>query len=254
MNRHIGIALLLTTLAGLSTTIGSIFGIAMKKPSNRFMSFVLGFSAGVMIMVSFVELLQNSIESVGFLPASVGFLTGMTGMFLIDYFIPHEYIGQKDFSPTQVNARLRHAGILIALGIGIHNFPEGIVTFVSTLKDVKLGGMIAIAIALHNIPEGLAVVIPIYASTGSRKQAFLWSFFSGLAEPLGALMAGLILAPILTVSVLGWTLGIVAGIMIFISLDELIPLSRSFGEEHLPILGIILGMLVIVISLCILRY
>ncbi|MDD5531072.1 MAG: zinc transporter ZupT, partial [bacterium] len=129
MNSHIGIALLLTTLAGLSTTIGSIFGITMKKPSNRFMSFVLGFSAGVMVMVSFVELLQNSIESIGFLPASFGFLAGMAGMFLIDYFIPHEYLGQKDHSPMQANSKLLRAGVLIALGIGIHNFPEGVVTF-----------------------------------------------------------------------------------------------------------------------------
>lgn len=249
MNNHIATALLLTTLAGLSTTIGSLLGLAMKKPSNRFMSFVLGFSAGVMIMVSFIELLKDSIEAIGFLPAHFGFFAGFIGMFLVDYSVPHEYIGQKDITQKQLNSKLLRTGLLVALGIAIHNFPEGMVTFVSSLRDIKLGGMIALAIALHNIPEGLAVSTPIYAATGSRKKAFLWSFSSGLAEPLGALIAGLFLAPVLTTNVLGWTLGIVAGIMIFISLDELIPLSRSFGEEHLPILGIILGMVVIVLSL-----
>ncbi|MFA5032486.1 MAG: zinc transporter ZupT [bacterium] len=253
MNNHIEIALLMSAMAGLSTTIGSLFGISIKKPSDRLMSFVLGFSAGVMIMVSFVELLANSIESIGFLSANIGFLVGMGVMFLIDYFIPHEYIGQKDCFPMKQSDKLLRAGLLIALGIGIHNFPEGIVTFVSTLKDVKLGGMIAVAIALHNIPEGLAVAIPVYAATCNRRKAFLWSFFPGLAEPLGALMACFILAPILNATVLGWTLGIVAGIMIFISLDELIPLSKSFGEEHLPILGIIIGMMFIIFSSFILK-
>lgn len=253
MNSNIGTALLLTTAAGLSTTIGSILGLVLQKPGPRFMSFVLGFSAGVMIMVSFVELLQGSIGYIGFLPANMGFFAGIIVMFLIDHFIPHEYIGQRDFSQTQSDNKLLRAGLLVALGIGIHNFPEGMATFAGTLQDVRLGVAIAVAIAVHNIPEGLAVSSPVYAATHSRGKAFLWSFFSGLAEPVGAAIAAVILFPFLTPNVLGWILAAVAGIMVFISLDELVPLSKSFGQEHLPIVGVIVGMIVMVLSLWMLK-
>ncbi len=253
MSSNIGIALLLTAAAGLSTTIGSLIGLVMQKPGARFMSFVLGFSAGVMIMVSFVELLQGSIEYIGFLPANLGFFAGILTMFLVDYLVPHEYIGQHDFRQIEPNGKLLRAGLLVALGIGIHNFPEGMATFAGTLQDVRLGGAIAVAIAIHNIPEGIAVSAPVYAATHSRSKAFLWSFLSGVAEPVGAAIAALILLPFLTPTVLGWILAAVAGIMVFISLDELIPLSRSFGREHLPIVGVIVGMVVMVFSLWMLK-
>jgi len=253
MTGNVGTALLLTAAAGLSTTIGSVLGLVLQKPGPRFMSFVLGFSAGVMIMVSFVELLQGSIEYIGFLQANMGFFAGIIIMFLIDYFIPHEYIGQRDFRQTQSNGKLLRAGLLVALGIGIHNFPEGMATFAGALQDVRLGGAIAVAIAIHNIPEGLAVSAPVYAATKSRRKAFLWSFLSGLAEPLGAALAAAILFQFLTPNVLGWILAAVAGIMVFIALDELIPLSKSFGQEHLPIVGVIAGMVVMVISLWMLK-
>jgi len=253
MSSNIGIALLLTAAAGLSTTIGSLIGLVMQKPGARFMSFVLGFSAGVMIMVSFVELLQGSIEYIGFLPANLGFFAGILTMFLVDYLVPHEYIGQHDFRQKQPNGKLLRAGLLVALGIGIHNFPEGMATFAGTLQDVRLGGAIAVAIAVHNIPEGIAVSAPVYAATHSRSKAFLWSFLSGVAEPVGAAIAAVILLPFLTPTVLGWILAAVSGIMVFISLDELIPLSRSFGREHLPIVGVIVGMVVMVFSLWMLK-
>ncbi len=253
MSANFGMALLLTAAAGLSTTIGSFLGLAVQKPGPRFMSFVLGFSAGVMIMVSFVELLQGSIGYIGFLPANAGFFAGVLSMFLIDYLVPHEYIGQRDFRPAESNGKLLRAGLLIALGIGIHNFPEGMATFAGALQDLRLGGAIAVAIAIHNIPEGLAVSAPVYAATRSRSKAFLWSFLSGVAEPMGAVVAGAILFPFLTPTVLGWILAAVAGIMVFISLDELVPLSRSLGQEHLPIVGIIAGMVVMVLSLWMLK-
>ena len=145
--------------------------------------------------------------------------------------------------------RLMKTGLFVALGIGIHNFPEGMATFAGALEDTSLGIAIAAAIAIHNIPEGLAVAAPIYAATGSRKKAFWWSFFSGVAEPVGAGLAAVVLLPFLNDVVLGYVLAAVAGIMVFISLDELIPVARSFGKEHLSIAGVVVGMVVMALSL-----
>ena len=149
--------------------------------------------------------------------------------------------------------RLLKTGLLVALGIGVHNFPEGITTFASTVHDPALGIAIAIAIALHNIPEGIAVSTPVYAATGSRGKALLWSALSGLAEPVGAVLAAMFLLPFLNATVLGLALAAVAGIMVFISLDELIPVACSFCEEHLSIMGVIAGMVVMALSLGLLR-
>jgi len=249
----IGIALLLTLGAGLATTLGSLLGLMIRNPGKRFLSFTLGFSAGVMLLVSFVELLQQSIVSIGFINAHLTFLAGMVTFFIIDFLIPHEYIGQADYRSDSIRSELKTTGILVAVGIAIHNFPEGMATFVSALEDIHLGLAIGIAIAIHNIPEGLAVSVPVYAATGSRKKAFLWSFLSGVTEPFGAVVAALVLMPILTPATLGWMLAGVAGIMVAISLDELIPAAMSFGKEHLPIVGIISGMAVMAFSLWFLR-
>jgi len=253
MQNNVAIALVLTSLAGLSTIIGSLLGLFVRKPGPRLMSASLGFSAGVMIMVSFVELLQTSIESIGFLSANFGFFAGIVGILLIDYLVPHEYVGHKDRAGKQADQRLLRTGLFVALGIGIHNFPEGMATFIGTLKDVGLGVSIAVAIAIHNIPEGLAVSAPVYAATGSRRKAFFWSFLSGVAEPVGAGTAAVFLIPILTPTLLGWILAAVAGIMIFISLDELVPASRSFGQEHVSIIGVIMGMAIMSLSLWMLK-
>ena len=185
MPGDVAIALVLTTLAGLSTTIGSLMGIFVRKPGPRFMALTLGFSGGVMILVSFVELLAGGIEAVGFGLAHVGFFGGMLVMFVIDFMIPHEYMAEHHHTEGGEQDALLKTGLLVALGIGIHNFPEGMATFAGTLQDVRLGVAIAVAIAIHNIPEGLAVSAPVYAATGSRSKAFLWSFLSGVAEPVG---------------------------------------------------------------------
>jgi len=217
------------------------------------MGFTLGFSAGVMVLVSFVELLQGSIESIGFLSAHVGFFIGMTSIFLIDFLVPHEYIGQHDYPGGKSADGLMRTGLLVAFGIGIHNFPEGMATFAGALQDVRLGIAIAVAIAIHNIPEGLAVSAPVYAATGSRGKAFLWSFLSGVSEPVGAGLAALVLMPFLTPTVLGWMLAVVAGIMVSISLDEIVPAAKSFGSEHTPIVGVIAGTIVMALSLWMLK-
>ena len=230
MNSTVGFALLLSALAGLSTTLGSLVGVFVRKPGPRFMTLTLGFSGGVMILVSFVELLQGGIDAIGFGPAHLAFFGGMGAMFLIDALIPHDYMAEHHHTEEEKRqGQLLKTGLFVALGIGIHNFPEGMAAFAGALEDPALGIAIAVAIAIHNIPEGLAVSAPVYAATGSRGKAFLWSFLSGLAEPIGAGLAALVLMPFLSEMVLGFVLASVAGIMVFISLDELMPVARSFG-------------------------
>jgi ZIP family zinc transporter len=255
MTPEVGFALLLSTLAGLSTTVGSLLALFVRKPGSRLMTLTLGFSGGVMILVSFVELLPAGIDALGFGLANLAFFGGMVVMFLIDELIPHDYMGEHHHTQTEngqdaaLKSRLHKTGLFVALGVAIHNFPEGMASFATTLSDPQLGIAIAIAIAIHNIPEGLAVSAPIYAATGSRSKAFWWSFFSGVAEPIGALLAAVVLLPFLNDAVLGVLLSVVAGIMVFISIDELLPVSRAYGEEHLSIVGVFVGMVVMSLSL-----
>lgn len=250
MTGNIGTALVLTTAAGLSTTVGSVLGILVKNPGRRLMSATLGFAAGVLLYISFGQLLPTSIEKLGFPAGNGAFFAGVLAMFLLDYLTPHEYFGEHHGGE---NARLLRTGLFVALGLAIHNFPEGLATFAGTLHDVRLGGAIAVAVAVHNIPEGLAVAAPIYAATGSRKKAFLYSFLSGLAEPLGAIMAAVVLYRFLTDTVLGIMVGAVAGLMVYVSLDELIPASREYGHEHLTIMSAAAGMGVMAASLYLLE-
>jgi ZIP family zinc transporter len=252
-------------MAGLSTTIGSVLALFVREPGPRVMTLTLGFSGGVMVLVSFVELLAGGIEAVGFAPANLAFFGGMVVMFLIDALIPHDYMaehhhtdvsgatGAEQGQEEAMKSRLLKTGLFVALGLGIHNFPEGMASFATALSDPQVGIAIATAIAIHNIPEGLAVSAPIYAATGSRSKAFWWSFLSGVAEPLGALLAALVLLPFLNEAVLGVVLSAVAGIMVFISIDELLPVSRAYQEEHLSIVGVVVGMAVMSFSLWMLQ-
>ncbi len=245
--------LILTSIAGLSTTIGSIIGLAFKRESSKFMSFVLGFTAGVMVGVSFFELLPSGFKELGFTRASIAFLAGFIFIFIIDSFIPHEYMAEKGKANGKSDKKLLRTGLLVALGIGIHNFPEGMATFYSALLDIKIGMAIAVAIAIHNIPEGIAVSAPVYKATGSRRKAFLWSFLSGVVEPIGALLTAVVLLPFLNSQVLGYILSGIAGLMVFISIDELLPVSKSYGYSHLPIISFFLGMGVMILSLILLK-
>jgi len=253
MSAQVLYALALSALAGFATTIGSVIGIFVKKPGPRFLTFTLGFSAGVMILVSFVELLPTGIESLGFFWGLVFFFGGMLVMFFIDVLIPHSYKAEQAGIKSPEKAKILRTGVLVALGIGIHNLPEGLAAFAGALQDVNLGIAIAVAIAIHNIPEGLAVSAPIYAATGSRSKAFLYSFFSGVAEPVGALIAALILLPFLNQSLLGAILSAVAGLMTFISIDELVPASKRYGFDHLAIIGLIIGMVIMALSLWVMK-
>jgi len=252
------IAFLLVTGAGLSTTIGSLLGLVVKKPGPRFMSFALGFSAGILIFTAFVELLEKAIhtEGVGFFWAHVAFFAGMAGYLLVDFLLPHEYMGQHDHPPGTYDLaseaspkNLKRTDLLLALGISVHNFPEGMATLAAALEDLNLGIAIAAAIAIHNIPEGLAISASIYTAQGSQRKAFFWSFLSGVSEIAGAGLGALILLPILTERVMGFCLAVVAGTMVLISLDEIIPTAKALATEHLPILGVISGMVLMMLSL-----
>ncbi|MFX1572868.1 MAG: zinc transporter ZupT [Promethearchaeota archaeon] len=246
------VALLFSIIAGLSTTIGSLITIFLKNPSNKFISLIMGFSAGVMILISFVELLQQGIASSNFLLGHIFFLIGMAFMFLIDITISHQYEFEGESLANDLknsDSRAKSTSLLVTMGIFIHNFPEGMATFIGTLQSIELGTFLAFAIALHNIPEGIAVAVPVYTSTKSKRKAFTWSFLSGISEPIGALIVGLILYPFINEFILGTMLAIVGGFMIYISLDELLPASQSLGVQHLPILGIFIGMFVMAISL-----
>jgi ZIP family zinc transporter len=254
MDGTVGFALLLSALAGLSTTLGSLLSFVVHDPGPRFMALTLGFSGGVMILLSFVELLQGGIEAVGFAPAHLAFFGGMVVMFLIDVLVPHHYLAEQHCPEKKgQNGRLLRTGVLVALGLAVHNFPEGMASFAGTLENTGLGLAIAVAVAFHNIPEGLAVSAPVYAATGSRRQAFFWSFLSGMAEPVGAGLAALVLLPFLNDRVLGFLLAAVGGVMVFISLDELVPVSCSYDQGHLSIVGVVAGMMVMAFSLWILH-
>ncbi|HNV81528.1 MAG: zinc transporter ZupT [Tenuifilaceae bacterium] len=253
----------LTLFAGLSTGIGSTIAFFAKRTNTKFLSLALGFSAGVMIYVSFVEIFFQAKESLvmalGNLRGSwvtvLSFFGGIALIGIIDRLIPsaenpHEIKMVEDCQNcTQKDKRLIRMGILTALAIAIHNFPEGLATFTAALSNPSLGIAIAVAIAIHNIPEGIAVSVPIVYATGNKKKAFTLSFLSGLAEPIGALVGYLILLPFLSDLTFGILFAGVAGIMVFISLDELLPAAREYGEHHLSIYGLIAGMVVMAVSL-----
>jgi ZIP family zinc transporter len=257
LTQHIIFAFLLTLLAGLSTGIGSLIAYFIKKPKTIYLSFSLGFSAGVMIYVSFVELLPRAVTTVGQFTSVAVFFFGILVIAIIDMIIPesrnpHHFKEMPDILTLNVDKTLLRTGLFTAIAIAIHNFPEGLTTFGTTLSDERLGIFIAIAIAIHNIPEGISVSVPLFYATGDRKKAFRYSFLAGLAEPVGAVIGFFVLLPFLSSSLLSSLLAFVAGIMVYISIDELLPMAHRYGHSHTVILGFILGMALMAISLFIL--
>ncbi len=265
MDQTVLFAFALTIVAGLSTGIGSIFAFFTKRTNTKFLAVALGFSAGVMIYVSFIEiffqakdLLITELGKNAGLWATIGaFFGGILVIAIIDYLVPsyenpHETHKVEEISSCDtipVDKKLFRSGLLVAAAITIHNFPEGIATFTMALTNPSLGIAIAVAIAIHNIPEGIAVSIPVFCATGKRKKAFFLSLLTGFSEPFGALIAYLILMPFLNNFVLGIVFASVAGIMIYISFDELLPAAREYGEHHLSMYGLISGMMVMAVSI-----
>ncbi len=263
MQDNLWLAFGLTVLAGLSTGIGSAMAFFAKNTNTKFLSISLGFSAGVMIYVSTIEIFfkaQNSLQAAlgakdGAIVTVVAFFAGMLLTGSIDHCIPkkdnpHEIHKMHEDKPAEKDKeKLMRTGLFTALAISVHNFPEGLATFVSALQEPSLAIPIVIAIAIHNIPEGIAVSVPIYYATGDKKKAFLYSLASGLSEPIGAIIGYLILLPFMSDVVYGLLFAAVAGIMVFISLDELLPSAREYGEHHLSIYGLVAGMMVMAVSL-----
>jgi ZIP family zinc transporter len=256
-------ALGLTVFAGLSTGIGSVMAFMSKRFNPRFLAGSLGFSAGVMVYVSLVEIFVKAKDSLadaygykpGYIYTVIAFFVGIGLIALIDRLIPsfenpHEIknIDEKNLSPEN-NKKLLRMGMFSALAIAIHNFPEGLATFMGAISDPALGVSIAVAIAIHNIPEGIAVSVPIYYATKNRKKSFWLSFLSGLSEPVGAVIGYFILRNIFNDSTFGLIFAAVAGIMIYISLDELLPTAEEYGEHHIAIGGLVAGMAVMAVSL-----
>jgi len=292
-------ALALTTFAGMATGVGSAIAFFAKRTNYRFLSVATGFSAGVMLYVSFVEvftkgaaaLMQEHGEVAGYAVNTLAFFVGMTLIFVIDTLIPaaenpHEVHAEAEIAPlhdgsaeapkeclrpgvsydclgshdhTAHHRGLMRMGLFTALAIGIHNFPEGLVTFLAALHDPGLGVAVAVAVALHNIPEGISVSVPIYYASGSRRRAFVYSLLSGLAEPIGALVAYLLLilvaGPDAAVPplLMGGLFAGVAGIMVYISVDELLPTSRAYGKGHDSLLGLVGGMMIMALSLLLMQ-
>jgi len=255
----------LTLFAGLATGIGSAMAFFTKTTNTRFLSTALGFSAGVMIYVSFTEILGEALnllrESYGMTAGSwyalLSFFGGILVIAIIDSLVPtfenpHEIRRVEDIRMQDQLGRkknLLRMGTFMAIAIAMHNFPEGLATFAAGMADPTIAIPIAVAIAIHNIPEGIAVSVPVYYATGNKKKAFLLSFASGLAEPVGGLLGWLFLSSVFNESIIGVLLGGVAGIMVFISVDELLPTAREYGHHHHAIYGLVAGMAVMAVSL-----
>jgi len=277
----------LTLFAGLATGVGGLISLFANRSNFRFLSWGTGFSAGVMLYISFMEILPEGTEALAevYAPqtanwvAVAAFFGGIALIGLIDLLVPagenvHEFPSaervsalQKPRNPKTAGSttssgqetKLMRMGLFTALAIAIHNFPEGLVTFLAALHDPALGLAIAVAIALHNIPEGVSVAVPIFYATGSRAKALGYSILSGLAEPVGAGIAylGLRFAfggqeGAFPPQVMGVLFAGVGGVMVYISLDELLPTSRAYGKGHDSILGLIAGMAVMALSLILL--
>jgi ZIP family zinc transporter len=270
-------ALGLTLLAGLSTGIGSLIGLGSSRNNRTFLTLSLGFSAGAMVYVSLVEILPKARlvltpllgQRGGYGAAVLAFFAVMAAMALVDSRLPvhdpSEVFVQvsptdggpgtsQDGLPETPNHRRRllRMGLFTALAIAIHNFPEGLATFLGALSNPRLGLSIAVAIAIHNIPEGLAVSAPVYYATQSRRTAFWVSFLSGLAEPVGGLLGYLLFRSFPNPLVFGLVFAGVAGVMVYVSLDELLPAAREYGDHHLAISSLMVGMAVMALSLVLL--
>jgi ZIP family zinc transporter len=266
MDNNVCLALGLTLFAGLSTGIGSLIAFFARRTGRKFLSVSLGFSAGVMIYVSMVEIFtkarmafveHSGSQKTGTMMTIIAFFSGMLLIALIDRLIPsyenphevHSVEDMKDGAQKTEQGKLMRMGFFMAVALAIHNFPEGLATFIAGLHSPSIALPVAAAIAIHNIPEGISVSVPIYYATGSRKKALFYSVLSGFAEPVGAIIGYLLLMPFLNQALFGFVFAAVAGIMVFISVDELLPAAREYGEHHLSIYGLVAGMFVMAMSL-----
>ena len=276
MNFHTSlIAILTALLAGLCTGLGGILVLLFKRIPQKMLSLMLGFSAGIMLYLSFIEIFEEaqsllvSTQGVlkGKLVAVLAFFLGALITVLIHEGVPEPALTRSPFSDDAYDnltgkgsailsassfkglGRIYKTGVFTALAVTLHNFPEGMAAYISGIKSTGLGTSIALAIAIHNVPEGVAIAVPVYYATGSRKKAFSMALLSGLSEPVGALLTALILGPVITDFLFGVILGAVAGIMVIISIIELLPAARESGGNFLSVMGLLLGMAVMAASI-----
>lgn len=244
----------LAIFAGLCTALGGLLIFFVRGFKKCYLGFSLAFATGVMLMISFIELLPASIDSLGYANALILFFAGSGLAFLIDFFVPHSYLLEDGAKKADQKAKFLRVGILAALGISIHNLPEGFAVLAGSLSSLRLGLVIAVAIAIHNIAEGFSVSMPIYYATKSRKKAFAISFLSGLAEPIGAVLAAILLYPFLSEQLIGACLATVAGIMVYICIDELLPVAFECVSEkqHIMTFGFFIGSAVMGLALILL--
>lgn len=258
------IPLLMTFLAGLATVLGGFITFFVNKNNMKVLSLGLGFSAGVMIFVSLTEILESANDILKpYFPTNycwvvfTGFLIGVLVSKLIDMFVPdhvEEDLAEGCDFECKKTHRIKRAGILTAIAIAVHNFPEGLGTFLVSSQDLTIGISVALAIALHNIPEGIAVALPIYHATGKKRKAIWYSFWTGMTEPIGAIIGLGLLSWFLPHMFVGFFLAAVVGIMIYISFDTLLPLSHEYGDWHYAITGVMWGIIIIWASLLLLNH
>lgn len=259
MPDNFGIAFLLTLLAGLTTAVGGAIAFVVKRDNLKALSIGLGFSAGVMIFISFADIIPEAKELLSVNYPNMcewmvyfGFIFGIVVAILIDYFLP-DHIDTEELiepdAPCKHHHKIQRAGLFTAVAICVHNFPEGMATFLTTTQNVTLGVSVGMAIAIHNIPEGIAVALPIYHATGKKRYAMLYAALSGISEPLGAVIGIFLFQLFLPQIMVGMLLAAVAGIMIYLSFDTLLPLAKEYGNWHLSMIGIMSGILFIWISL-----
>lgn len=267
MSDNVFATFFITFLAGASTAIGAALTFVIKRDDFRWLALGMSFSAGVMLYLSFMDILPISfsqiagdgadwlgigVEKTSKIAGMAAFFLGAAAAALIDAFIPShvhsDMLSAASQEPSQKGGRLNRMAVITAVAISIHNFPEGLSVFVTGLEDINVGMAVGFAIMLHNIPEGISVSLPVYTATGSKGYSFMVGALSGLTEPLGAIVAYLFLAPLLTNTVIGCVLASTAGIMVYIALDELLPMAREYGEEHYGIFGAFAGMGVMVLG------
>lgn len=263
MDSQILVAFLVTIIASLATVIGGVLVCFFKQPSPRLLSFGLAFAAGAMVYISLTEILNKSIESfsniypenVGYSFATFAFLGGLVLVLILDRVIPNPHDGLEEKSSQALNTKqIMRTGLLTMFAITAHNLPEGLATFFATLDSPTVGAPLALAIAIHNIPEGIAIALPVYIATQNKLYAVAASFVSGLAEPIGALLGYIFLAPYLNDLVYGIVFGIIAGVMVYLALDELLPTAKKYAKGHETVYGLVIGMSTLAISLVVFKF
>jgi len=262
MEPNVALAFGVCAFAALATVLGALALFRVKEPSPRLLSFGLAFAGGAMVYVSLVEILVKSqaafgvdhVDKTAYGYATLAFFCGIGLVVALDRLLPnpHTALNSDEFSHDS-HKHVARVGLMAAIAITAHNFPEGMATFFATLDDPVIGAPLAMAIAIHNIPEGVSIAIPVYYATGSKGKAVAACAVSALAEPIGAGIGYLILQPYLTSSVYGWVFGVIAGVMVFLALDELLPAAKRYAKGHETVYGMVAGMGALALSLVLFR-